>query len=103
MNKLIRKIKLCLYDHLINTYTKKIISYNRKRALIIDNRKILIDSLEYNYDLGSERRKFENNTANALARIDNELYCVNETLTNIFDKKDSYESRRRTLKQTPAK
>lgn len=100
VSSLIKKIKIRIYNYLINLYTKKITSYNKKREVILNNKRVLINSLENNYDNGPKRREFENNTANALAKIDNELYCVNETLETIFDKKDSCESRRRKLKMS---
>lgn len=63
----------------------------------MNNKRILIDSLEFNYDRGPDRREYETEKANEIAKIDNELYYINETLSDFHNKKGSYESLKREL------
>lgn len=69
----------------------------------MNNKRILIDSLEYNYDRGPERREYETEKANEIAKIDNELYYIDETLSGFHTKKGSYESLKREINLTPTK
>ena len=88
---------------MIDKYTKKIITYCEKRETTLANKRRLIDSLIHNNDIGPERRAFETSKATEIAKLDNELWYIDETLTWFHDRQDSFRNLKREANKTPVK